>query len=442
MQLPTPPEIPEDPLHSLDPVAAAVTSIIPSEELNAIPVVTRNWQAFAALTPASNPTPQNGGQGEARGGGQIGVQPNADSSEPAGPTLSIEGPTGFETAASIDGIPSTPTFHSENGRQSRATESLGPSAVQSMQARSGNTPADSGTTPGSLLNLITGRGQNGLHGQAFYLNRQSLWGAQNPFTQWIQQTAPASGFQIAQYTPEPYTPPNSRQTVGIGIGRQIKRDKLYWFAAFDGLFDNDPAVATVLHPADFFAQPTNAQLTVLAALLNLPSSDPIDEGAAAYSADLAQLAGLLGPVPRTSNQWQLFGRVDWQISERHHLSAEIQSSNESSPAGALSRSTDTYGSRSFGISQATFTWGQARWDSFLTAPTSLQHTVSAQFGHSIQGETPQTPSAFESPLGVPAPGASSPKSSPTPATVSFSANAPESPAPTTPTSKPSPPRTR
>ena len=401
MQLPAPPEIPEDPLHELDPVAAAVTSIIPSEELNAIPVVTRNWQAFAALTPASTPAPQNGGQGESRSGGQIGVQPNADSSEPTGPTLSggdLAGPTGFETATSIDGIPSTPSFHSENGRQSRATESLGPSAVQSMQARSGNTTAESASTLGGLLNLITGRGTNGLHGQAFYLNRQGLWGAQNPFTQWIQQTAPASGFYIAQYTPEPYTPANSRQTLGIGIGRQIKRDKLYWFAAFDCLFDNDPAVATVRHPADFFQQPTNAQLTVLAALLNLPSADPIDEGAAAYSADLAQLAGLLGPVPRTSNQWQLFGRVDWQISDRHHLSAEIQSSNENSPAGALSRSSETYGSHSFGNAQGSFTWGQARWDSFLTA--DLLNTVSAQFGHSIQGETPQAPSAFESPLNV------------------------------------------
>ena len=106
MQLPEQPEIPEDPLHSLDPVSAAVTSIIPSEELNAIPVVTRNWQAFAALTPASTPTPQNGGQGQGRSGGQIGVQPNEDSSEPAGPSLSggdLAGPTGFETATSIDG---------------------------------------------------------------------------------------------------------------------------------------------------------------------------------------------------------------------------------------------------------------------------------------------------------------------------------------------------
>jgi len=406
MQLPTQPEVPEDPLHELDPVAAAVTSTIPSEELNAIPVVTRDWQAFAALTAGT--TPQNGGQGQGRGDGQIGSQPNADSYEPTGSELSggdLVGPTGFETAASIDGISATPSFHSENGRQSRATESLGPSAVQSMQARSGNAPADSASTPGGLLNLITGRGSNGLHGQAFYLNRQSLWGAQNPFTQWIHQTAPVSGYNIAQYTPEPYTPPNSRQTLGIGIGRQIKRDKLYWFAAFDDLFDNDPAVATVRHPADFFKEPSFGELTVLAARLGLSTSDPIDEGAAAYSTGVVQgqhlagiepLAGLLGPVPRTSNQGQLFGRVDWQISDRHHLSAEIQSSKENSPAGALSRSSETYGSHSFGNAQASFIWGQARWDSFLTA--NLLNIVSAQFGQSIQGETPQAPSTFETPF--------------------------------------------
>jgi len=403
MQLPVPPEPPEDPLHSLDPVAAAVTSTIPSEELSAVPVVARDWQAFAALTPAANPTPQNGGQGQGSGGGQIGAQPGKDE-EPSGPSLSMEGPTGFETAASIDGIPITQT-----GRQRRATESLGPSAVESMQARTGNAPADAGSAPGGLLNLITGHGQNGLHGQAFYLNRQSLWGAQNPYTQWIQQTAPASSFQIAQFTPEPYTPANSRQTFGIGLGSQIKRDKLYWFASFDGLFANDPAVATVRHPADFFAQPTNGDLTVLAARLGLASADPIDEGAAAYStglvagqqlAGIEPLAGLLGPVARSSNQWQLFGRIDWQISERHHLSAEAQSATENSTNGALSRTSETYGSHSFGNAQGTFTWGQARWDSFLTA--NLLNTISAQFGHSIQGETATAPSTLESPLLNPA----------------------------------------
>jgi len=395
MQLTIPPPTPEDPLHELDPVAAAVTSTLPSQELSAVPVVTRDWQAFLATTPVS----PNGGQGRGSGGGQIGAQPGVQlnqDEEPIGPTLSMEGPTGFETAQSIDGIPSPPAFHSPNSRQSRSTESLGPSAVESIEARSGNSPAESGSTLGGLLNLVTGHGANGLHGQAFYLNRQSLWGAQNPFTQWIQQTAPASGIDIAQYTPEPYTPVNSRQTVGIGIGRQIKRDKFYWFAAFDGLYSNDPAVATVRHPADFFAEPTEAQLTVLAALLNLPSADPWDEGAAAYSAGLEQLAGLLGPVPRTSNQSQLFGRIDWQISERHHLSAEVQASTENAPAGALSRASETYGSHSFGNAQANFTWGQARWDSFLTA--NLLNTLSAQFAHSLQGETPQSPSAFEAPF--------------------------------------------
>jgi hypothetical protein len=395
MQLTLPPSIPDDPLHELDPVAAAVTATLPSQELDAVPVVTRDWQAFAALTPATTPTPQSGGQGQGGSGGQIGAQPNQDDA-PTGPTLSMEGPNGFETAQSIDGIPSPPSFHAAYGRPSRSTESLGPSAVEAIEARSGNTPAESASTLGGLLNLVTGRGANGLHGQAFYLNRQSLWGAQNPFTQWIQQSAPASGIDIAQFTPEPYTPPNSRQTVGIGVGRQLKRDKLYWFAAFDGLYANDPAVATVRHPTDFFAEPTEAQLTVFAALLNLPSTDPWDEGAAAYSADLAQLAGLLGPVSRTSNQSQLFGRIDWQISERHHLSAEIQSSSENAPAGALSRSSETYGSHSFGNAQANVTWGQARWDSFLTA--NLLNTLSAQFAHSIQGETPQTPSSFEAPF--------------------------------------------
>jgi hypothetical protein len=400
MELPAPPTQIETSVHSLDPVSIAVTTLFSNEELSSIPIATRSWQDFAALTPAANPASH-----DATGHSQIGEQ--AEDS-PQSESLSIEAGSASQTAGSIDGIEITPVFRTESAHSSRQTESPGESAVQTMEARTGNATADEGRSPGSAIRLLTGHGGNGLHGQAFYLNRQSLWGAQNPFTQWVRQTAPANGVATAQFTAEPYTPPNSRQTLGLGIGSQVKRDKLFWFAALDGLLSNDPAVATVRHPSDFFAQPTLPDLTMFAARLSptgtqsskvcnteLQGAAILEQAAATYSSCLGQIAGLLGPVPRNASQWQGFGRIDWQ-TEREHLSVEANSAHEDAPAGALTRSSETYGSHSFGNSDATSSWALTKLDSFLTP--NLLNAAGAFYRRSVQREIAQSPSDFEKPL--------------------------------------------
>jgi hypothetical protein len=391
MQLPNALGPLETGLHDLDPVAAVVTTTIPSEELAAIPAATRNWQDFAAITPAANPASQGAGNR----GGQIGNQPESGDM-PQHESLSMAGSTTWQTGGSIDGIQNTPAFHTESSRQSRQTESVGESAVLNMEARTGNSPADQGRAEGGAIHLTTNHGSNGLHGQAFYLNRQNFLNAQNPFTQWIQQTAPASGVETAQFTAEPYTPANTRQTFGLGIGSQLKRDKLFWFAAIDGLLSNDPAVATVRHPADFFAQPTLDDLTMLAARLDLPGPALLENAATNYSGWLSQMDSLLGPVPRSSNQWQGFARVDAQLTERQHLSTEGNAATVNAPAGALSRTSETYGSHSFGNSHATDVWSLVRLDSFLTP--NLLNTFSSLYRRNVQSDSPQLPSAFEAPL--------------------------------------------
>ncbi|WP_263351011.1 carboxypeptidase-like regulatory domain-containing protein [Acidicapsa acidisoli] len=389
MQLPNQALPIEADLHELDPVSAAVTTLIPGEELSSLPMGARNWQEFAAITPAAS----SAAQGE-NSSGQIGDQPE-DASDPQHETLAMSGSIANPTAASIDGIENSPGFRTSSDRESRQTESVGESAVLSMEARTSNSAADQGRSSGGAIRLNTNQGHNGLHGQAFYFDKQNLWGAQNPYTQWVQQTAPASGGDTAQFTAEPYTPPNTRQTLGIGIGSNIRRDKLFWFAALDGLLRNDPAVASVRHPTDFFAQPTLDDLIMLAARLDLPGPAIEEAAATSYSNWLNEMAGLLGPVPRTASQWQGFGRLDWQ-NERQHVTVEGNATNVNAPAGALTRSSETYGSHSFGNSNATDTWGLAKLDSFLTP--NLLNDVAALYSRHIQSETPQTPSAFEAPF--------------------------------------------
>jgi hypothetical protein len=397
MEMPQPASL-ELSLDTPDPVSPAVTTTLSAEELGAFPVegrdANRDWQAIAASIPSAAPVAQSAQAGThaAAIAESIELVPDQE--------LTLAGPNATPGAelesTAVDSIATLPAFRTESSHRGQPAATLGPSAVESLHARIGDAPADLGPGIAGGVGYRSARGHNGLHGQAFYLSRQSLWGALNPFTQWIRQTAPADGVTIAQFTPEPYSPANSQQTFGLGIGSQILRNKLWWFAALDGQLRSDPAVATVRHPDEFFNQPSNDELTVLAARLDLPGPAILENAAAAYSSALNGLSTVLGPVPRRSNQEQAFARIDWQITERHHLNLESGYSRETAPAGAIRATSATFGSHSFGNSQAADLWQLAQWQSFLTA--NLLNALSTEYRTYALSDTPQTPSAFEAPL--------------------------------------------
>jgi hypothetical protein len=381
MELPKSSIPPASDARELDPLAPVVSTRISSEELASVPLPERDWQAIAATTPAANPS--------GRLGGDFAEQPSNEFEN------QLLGSRGDDSpSSSIDGLSSSSGFHLTTGRSQRGT--LGESAVGELVARAGNSTPDAGHTPGGSIQLFTNHGGNQLHGQAFYLDRQSLWNARNPFTQWIQQTTPATATTTALFTPEAYTPGDTRQSFGIGAGSRIRRHKIFWFAALDGLLANDPAVATVRHAANFFAQPTDDELATLGERLELPAPAYYEEEIAAYSGFLQQMATLLGPVPRTENEFLGFGRLDLQATDRQHFSLEGGATNADAPGGVLSRSSETYGSHSFGDSQSSEQWAMVRAESFLTA--DLLNTFAVQYRREVVGSLPQQPSLFESAL--------------------------------------------
>ncbi len=383
MEIPHTEEIALNP-HMIDPVTPAVSTTIEADELNSIPLISRDWQAIEGTTPAASTISELAAE-------------NPDESESIGPgsDLAFDQGGGASPSSSVDGIAKTVTLLPARGAANQSS-ALGASAIDSFQVSTSNASGDSEAGPRGVANITTNRGSNDLHGQFFYLNQQSLWGALNPFTQWVQQTAPVNGFEIAQFSPNPYSPANSRHTFGLGIGSHIRRDKLFWFTALDGMLRSDPAVATVRHPANFFAQPTNDELTILSARLDQPGPAVLEQAAAAYSSGLQEISGLLGPVPRRESQVQGFGRLDWQMTERQHLSLEGDGANEDAPSGALRGNSQTFGSHSFGNSQGSDAWGLLKDDSFLTA--NLLNTAAFEFQRHLQSEAPQAPSAFEAPL--------------------------------------------
>ena len=377
----------------VDPAAAAGSTTMTAAELQALPAAGRRWQEFMLDTPTAATAAGGTSHTSLRGAGQ----------EPA------------ET--SVDGASTRMAF---GGQGSSGPESQGPgtngqggsdqngmgqawagghgspvaeAAIREVQTAAGNAEAEGARTAGGRMNVATARGTNGLHGQAFGFDRQNTWGAQNPFTQWVKETAPATSTTTPVFTSESYTPPDHESVWGIGLGSQIRRDKLFWFGALDSYRRNDPGLSTVKYPEEFFAQPSNDQMQVLSARLGLSAVNPIDEGLAQYWKVLTTLDGLLGPAPRTAAQWVGFGRMDWQAAERHRFTLEGTGARWNSPGGGLARVSENYGTNSYGSSQASEELLLGRWEAFLTP--SLLAVTQGSAGRSILAAHAETPSAYE-----------------------------------------------
>ncbi|MGD0520157.1 MAG: carboxypeptidase-like regulatory domain-containing protein [Terracidiphilus sp.] len=425
-----------------EPVTPVVTTTLSGAELQALPASGRRWQDFVLDTPAAAIAAEGRAQATLRGAGQSPAETSIDG---ASIRLAFGGQGGYGPGSSGPG---------SNGQGGREQNGMGQAwsggrgaqvaeaAIREVETAAGNAEAEGLRTAGGRMNVETQGGGNGLHGQGFFFDRQNNWGARNPFTQWITETSEFAPFApvvanalfpvFDNYSyqseslgsPESYTPPDHETVWGIGLGSQIRRNKLFWFAALDSYHRNDPGVAMVKHPylvtypnpktcppglsqcpetTGFFSQPTNDELQVLCARLGLTEpgqteacTNPLVQALVPYSQMLETLAGLLGPAPRTAKQWVGFGRIDWQAAERHHFTLEDIGARWNSPGGGLTSLSENYGNHSFGNSRASEEWLLGRWEAFITP--NLLAVTQGSAGREILETRPSTPSAYEQTL--------------------------------------------
>jgi hypothetical protein len=403
-----------------DPVKPAVSSTVSASQLQALPVSGRRWQEFLLDTPGANNL-ADPGQASYRGSQQ--------SAE-----VTVDGASiGLAFSASADSGPHSSSATREDSDRENSTSQPGSqawtggrglgvseAAIREVTTVAGNVESEGMRSAAGRTTIRTESGSNALHGQGFLFDRQNTWGARNPFTQWVRETAPATlmfdpSGSVPVFTPEPYTPPDHEMVWGLGAGSRIRRDKLFWFAALDSYHRNDPGLSMVKHPLDlcgnlnsngqctypagFFETPTDCQLEALSARLGVAGGQSsgcvsgLVQGLTAYSTMLETLSGLLGPAPRTAAQWVGFGRIDWQAAERHHFTLEGIGADWNSPGGGLTRVSETYGNHSFGSSQASQQWLLARWEAYLTP--NLLAVTQGSAARAVLSSKPATPSAFE-----------------------------------------------
>ena len=361
-----------------DLTAGALIAPITGEQLEALPLAGRRWESFVEDAPAASGTAQTDDPVEA-----------APARQPA-------------NAITVDWVSTHLAFGDRGAGSGPGGSFVGPArseaAIFQVQTSGGS---DAGGA-GAVAHVETRRGANRLHGQGFLFERQNLWGAKNPFTKWVRETAPATLTTTPVFTPQMYSPPDREATWGGGLGGPMLRHRLFWFAAVDASQRNNPGVSNVKHPDHFFAQPSNDEMQVLSARLGLSSLNPIAEGLTAYSKMLESMAGLLGTAPRTSTQWAGTGRLDWDASDRNHLTLQASGSLWNSLGGGLSGASETYGNRSFGSTRTSETWLMGRWEAFLTP--NLLAVTQTSMARQIFTLNAGTPSPFEQSLNVSAGG--------------------------------------
>jgi Carboxypeptidase regulatory-like domain len=371
-----------------------------------LPINGGRWSSFALLTP--------GAVNDASGFGLI----------------SFRGMSTLLNNNTVDGGDNNQAFFSEERGRTRIGYSSAKAAVQEFQVNTSNYSAEYGRAAGAVINTVTKSGTNQYHGEVYFYDRDNTWGAINPFTTLTDKTTLVTS---------PYKPVDVRKMYGFGVGGPIKKDKIFFFFAFDRYDRNFPGTAKAGSPAAFFAAPlatlttaytvdgttncfqsngTTSNIKTAAFIAPAPTAIPnganiatatigactlvsnlglgnsnYAAGFSDYTNGLSGLTNEIGPVPRKGQATIFFPKIDWQISAKNHATFEVNRTRWSSPAGIQTQASNTFATNSFGSDYVKDTWGVAKLYTSLTP--ALTNEARFQYGRDFEFEFPQSPTAYE-----------------------------------------------
>jgi outer membrane receptor protein involved in Fe transport len=194
----------------------SISSVVNERAIQNLPVNGRNFLDFATLTPSVVRDPTRQGD------------------------LAVGGQKGTLNSLQVDGADNNNTFFGQSfGRTgTRPPYQFSEESVQEFQVNQNGFSAEFGRAGGAVINVVTKSGTNDWHGSAFEFFRDEALNSNTPILTARGAKRPKS--QINQF--------------GGTIGGPIKRDRAFFFFAYDGQRSNIP---NVVDPPNFFAQPAN-----------------------------------------------------------------------------------------------------------------------------------------------------------------------------------------
>lgn len=344
------------------------TTNINQTTIDNLPVNGRRWSTFALGTPGATPD------------GTFGL-------------VSFRGISGLLNNNTVDGADNNQAFFAEERGRTRMSYSTSEASIQEFQVNTSNYSAEYGRAAGGVVNAVTKSGTNRLHGQAFWFDRDSDFGAVNVF---VTKKVLVNGV----LTTVPFLPENKRHQFGGGIGGPIIKDKLFFFFSGDQQLQLFPAVGNSGTPGAIFAPVTvtapsggNTCSTAFNKLSegNILSCRGFTQGQ--VNTTLGFLASLTGNVARRGDQLILLPKIDWNINSKNRASFTYNRLRWNSPEGIQTAAVVFRGIESFGSDFAKIDWGIARWTSQFSS--AITNDLRYQIGREFQFEFADAPITSE-----------------------------------------------
>ena len=201
----------------IETTSATVSNLINSQQVEDLPLVNRDLTQLTFLQPGVVKIPSSGDQGVFSG---------------MGDKFTVAGARGTQNLYLLDGVSNADL---SGNAQGASGSYMGAETVQEIQIVTNNYSAEYRSAAGGIVSAITKSGTNTLHGSAFEFFRNDALDAPNFFDKKFDQ--PKSQFDRHQY--------------GGSLGGPIVRNKLFFFASYEGLFEDltRSDTATVLSAA-------------------------------------------------------------------------------------------------------------------------------------------------------------------------------------------------
>jgi hypothetical protein len=259
-------------------------AVLNETAIQTLPINGRRFQDFVTLTPTAQVDPQRG-------------------------QISLSGQKGINGNINVDGVDYNQPFFGgiRGGERANLAFTIPQESIKEFQVVASGYSAEFGRSTGGIVNAVTKSGDNSIRGSAFYLLRPQQLARGNDFTQRLQNVL------STKVPPVTATLAPTQHQFGGSLGGPIKKDKLFWFFAYEQqrfraprqiLFTNFPLTGVTLTPA---------QQTVLDF----------------YNAEQ------VGYI-QTNDAYAGLGRIDWNINNNHRFNVRY-SASKNNALNAVSR---------------------------------------------------------------------------------------------------------
>jgi carboxypeptidase family protein len=190
-------------------------------------------------------------------------------------------------------------------------------SVQEFQVIRAGYTAEFGHSTGGVITAVTKSGTNAFHGSGYYSIRPDSTALSNEFYDTIQSQRRAQGCTTCVVNPNP-----TLQQWGGTFGGPIKKDKLFFFGAYDQQRQRLPHVV-------FFPNLVTGGTTLPAVTPAVQEAYDAFVGGTYVSptAGTINYPNLQQPFTQTNDAWMFLAKADYQLSNRSRLSMKYTHSN-------------------------------------------------------------------------------------------------------------------